>query len=214
MPTYNDYQTEIVATGAKMYSKGFVAATDGNLSVRLDKNRILTTPSGVSKGFLEEKDLIVVDMSGRKLAGNSDPSSELRMHLRIYELRPDVCAVVHAHPPIATALTIAGISLEEPVIPEVVITMGKIPLAPYATPTTQEVPDSLKDLILSHDAILLERHGAVTVGKSLESAYCKLEKLEHCAQIIALAHQLGSVRPLSSSQIDSLLAVRQKYLGK
>ena len=214
MPSYTDYHRQIVAIGAKMYRKGFVAATDGNLSVRLDKNRILTTPSGVSKGELEEKNLIIVDMSGRKLAGGSNPSSELRMHLKIYRLRTDVCAIVHAHPPTATALTIAGISLDEPVIPEVVITMDKIPTAPYATPTTQEVPDSLQDLILTHDAILLKRHGAVTVGESLESAYWKLEKVEHCAQIIALAHQLGNVEPLSASQIDSLLEIRRKYLGK
>jgi len=199
MQGYYD-KKELIAIGKRMYDKGFVAATDGNMSVRLDERHILTTPSGISKGCLTEDDLIVIDSEGTKITGKNNPSSEFRMHLKVYTCRPKVKAVIHAHPPIATALTLAGISLEEPVIPEVVITLGGVPTAPYAPPTTVEMSDSINDLIMGHDAILLERNGVLTVGDSLESAYFKLEKVEHAAWVIAIAHQLGGSKKLSQPQ--------------
>ncbi len=204
----------IIDIGLRMYTRGFVAATDGNISVRLNKNCLLTTPSGISKGTLHEDDLIVMDFSGKVISGYRKPSSEYRLHTAIYEARPDVNAVIHAHPPLCTALTVAGISLDQPILPEVVLTLGSIPTAPYATPTTEEVPDSIKQLIPHHDAILLERHGTVTVGECCESAYNKLEKLEHTAQVMLYSLQLGSAKPLSSKQISELIKLRDLYAGK
>jgi len=204
----------IVDIGLRMYKHGFVAATDGNISIRLDEDNILTTPSGMSKGMLHEDDLIVIDFSGKVVSGYRKPSSEYRLHTTIYEARPDVNAVIHAHPPLCTALTVAGISMDEPILPEVVLTLGSIPTASYATPTTDEVPKSIKGLIPSHDAILLERHGTVTVGECCESAYHKLEKLEHTAQVMLLALQIGSANPLSSEQINKLVKLRELYSNK
>ncbi|MHA1755571.1 MAG: class II aldolase/adducin family protein [Promethearchaeota archaeon] len=204
---------KIVEFGRHIYNHGFVAATDGNLSVRISQNHILTTPSGISKGFLKEKDLIIIDMNGEKVSGELNPSSEFRMHLKVYNIRSDIHAVIHAHPPVCTGLTIAGLSLEQPVIPEVIVQFGEIPTAQYATPTTEEVPRAINDLILKHDAILLDRHGTLTVGDSLESAYFKLEKLEHAAKVILVAHQFGKIKTLTPSQIEKLLVIRQKYFN-
>lgn len=214
MTTEQECRRQIIEIGRRMYDKGFVAATDGNISVRLDENRILTTPNGISKGFMREDDLIVLAPDGRKLSGNRDQSSEFRMHLKVYELRPDVCAVIHAHPPVATALSIAGVSLAQPVIPEVIISFGEIPTVPYATPTTEEVPQVIAGLIKDHDALILERHGTLTIGNTIESAYFKLEKIEHAAQVIFIASQAGTIRTLSPDQVNKLLAIRVRYFQK
>ena len=198
---------EIVEICRLMHEKGFISATDGNVSVRLSSDRILTTPSGKGKGFLTENELVVVDYEGNLISGDLPPSSEIKMHLIAYRLRPDVNAVVHAHPPVAVALTIAGLSLAKCILPEVVLTLGVIPTARYATPSTEEVPESIKDLLPHHDAILLERHGSVTLGRDLLDAYYKLEKIEHTAHITYLARQLGEVSTLTESQIEKLLAI-------
>jgi len=209
-----DVAEEIIKIGKRIYNKGYVAATDGNISFRLDANRIMTTSSGVSKGMLRCEDLVVVDLNGEVISGDKQPSSETLMHLEVYRSRADVKAVIHAHPPVSTGVSIAGISLSEPVVPEVVITLGEIPTANYATPGTDEVPESIKDLIKNHDAILLERHGSLTVGDSLESAYMKLEKVEHTAQVVSVAHSMGNVRLLSGEEVDKLKESRKKYLKK
>ena len=204
-------KSEIVRIGKKLYDKELIAAYDGNISVRLDNNNLLTTPSGSCKGNITESDIIEISEQGEVVSGTGKPSSEFRMHLLCYRLRPDISAVVHAHPALCTALTIAGISMMDPVIPEMVLTIGDIPTASYATPTTAEVPESVKDLIPNHDAILLERHGSITVGKTLDEAYYKLEKLEHSAKTILAASQAGQVKPLQSAQVKKLVDLRNKY---
>lgn len=210
----DDVAEEIIKIGKRIYNKGYVAATDGNISFRLDSDRIMTTSSGISKGMLRHDDLVVIDLDGKKISGDKQPSSEILMHLEVYKSRLDVKAVIHAHPPISTGLSIAGVSLSDPVVPEVVITLGEIPTANYATPGTDEVPESIKYLIKNHDAILLERHGTLTVGDSLESAYMKLEKVEHVAQVVSIAHSMGNVRLLSDKELNKLKEARKKYLKK
>ena len=195
----------------RMYAKEFVVATDGNVSVRLGKNRLLTTPSGLCKGEVEPEQLVITDLSGKKISGKLNPSSEIRMHLCAYRERPDIMAVIHAHPPIATAFSIAGVSLAKCILPEVVFTMGIIPTTRYATPTTEEGPDVILDYIGDYDAFILDRHGTLTVGDSLDSAYYKLEKLEHTASVTLMARQLGSVNLLDSDQIKRLLKLREKF---
>jgi L-fuculose-phosphate aldolase len=194
-----------------MYDKGFVAATDGNISVRLGRNRLLTTPSGLCKGEVKPEQLVVTDLSGKKISGKLTPSSEIRMHLCAYRERSDITAVIHAHPPIATAFSIAGVSLAKCILPEVVFTMGTIPTTRYATPTTEEGPDVILDYIGDYDAFILDRHGTLTVGDSLESAYYKLEKVEHTAHVTMMARQLGSVNLLEPDQINRLLKLREKF---
>ncbi len=195
----------------RMYEKDFVVATDGNVSVRLGKNRFLTTPSGLCKGEVTSEQLIVTDLLGKRVSGKLNPSSEIRMHLCAYRERPDVMAVIHAHPPIATAFSIAGVSLAKCILTEVVFTMGVIPTTRYATPTTEEGPEVILDYIGDYDAFILDRHGTLTVGDSLQSAYYKLEKVEHAALVTLLARQLGSVNLLNKDQINRLLKLREKF---
>ena len=200
---------EIVRVCRMLHQKNYLAGTDGNVSVRLG-DQVLITPSGVNKGMMEEDQVITVDLKGRLLAGTGRPTSELRMHLLVYELRPEAGAVVHAHLPYATACTLAGISLLEPILPEVVITLKGIPTAAYATPGTEEVPKALRDFIQEFDAILLSRHGAITVGRDLMDAYNKMEKLEHTARVVLAARLQGPVSPLSASEVEKLRRLREK----
>jgi L-fuculose-phosphate aldolase len=200
---------EIVRVCRMLHQKNYLAGTDGNVSVRLG-DQVLLTPSGVNKGMMEEDQVITVDLKGRLLAGTGRPTSELRMHLLVYELRPEAGAVVHAHLPYATACTLAGISLLEPILPEVVITLKGIPTAAYATPGTEEVPKALRDFIQEFDAILLSRHGAITVGRDLMDAYNKMEKLEHTARVVLAARLQGPVSPLSASEVEKLRRLREK----
>src|SRR5208337_3486083 len=196
---------EIVRVCRMLHQKNYLAGTDGNVSVPLG-DQVLITPSGVNKGMMEEHQVITVDLEGRLLAGTGRPTSELRMHLLVYELRPEAGAVVHAHLPYATACTLAGISLLEPILPEVVITLKGIPTAAYATPSTEEVPKSIQEF----DAILLSRHGAITVGQDVMDAYNKMEKLEHTAQVVLAARLQGPVSPLSASEVEKLRRLREK----
>ena len=204
----------ICSLGRRLYDRNLVAATDGNLSVRLNDGRYLCTPSGVSKGYMLPKDLVIADGEGRLLEGAGKVTSEFFTHLAAYEERPDVQAVVHAHPLTATALTAMGVSLEDPIIPEVVVALGGVPTAPYATPGTKEGADSLRPYIRTCDAVMLFRHGAVTVGGSLLDAYHKLEKLEHAAELVFLLKQLGEPPLLDSEQIRKLVACRGPYGAK
>ena len=183
---------DIVQVCQMLHRKNYLAATDGNVSVRLG-DQVLLTPSGVNKGMMAEDQVITVDLEGRLLAGTGRPTSELRMHLLVYELRPEAGAVVHAHLPYATACTLAGISLLEPILPEVVITLKGIPTAAYATPGTEEVPKAIREFIPEFDAILLSRHGAMTVGRDVMDAYNKMEKLEHTARVVLAARLGGGV---------------------
>jgi L-fuculose-phosphate aldolase len=206
----------MIRVGRLVWERGYVAATDGNLSARLGDGRILVTASGLSKGFLSVDDLLVVDLDGRVTEAprveGQQPSSELLLHLEVYRQRPDVLAVIHAHPPLATAFGIAGESLDRCVLPEVTVTLGGIPTMTYATPGTQAVPDSIHDAIRDHDALLLAHHGSLTVGRTLWEAYLRLEKVEHAAQILTTTCQLGGVRELPSEEESRLREKRQAWL--
>jgi L-fuculose-phosphate aldolase len=210
MTTEQQHRKDMVEIGRMMYEKNLVVATDGNISIRMAEDRLLATPSGVSKGHMQPEDLIVTDMTGKKLSGERNPSSEIRLHLAIYQKRADVKSVVHGHPPVATAFTIAGLSLAQCVIPEVVFTLGSIPTTEYATPTSEEGPRVIQELIEHHDAIILDRHGAVTAGKDVFDAYRKLEKVEHCAEVTLAARQLGQVKTLTPDEIRRLMDVREQ----
>lgn len=203
---------ELVRFGKMLHAQGFVAATDGNLSVRLDQRRILVTPTCFSKGMMRPEDMVIVDLHGKKLSGVYNPSSEIAMHLTIYRMRPDVGAIVHAHPCTATAFASAGMALDEPLCSEVVITLGSVPLAPYATTGSMELSDSLRPYIPFHDAILMANHGVVAYGEDLQRAYMRMEAVEHYAKIVLAVRQLGSARSLDSHELEKLVAVRTQYV--
>jgi L-fuculose-phosphate aldolase len=191
----------------RIYERGWIAASDGNVSVLLGPDRVLATPTGINKGLMTEDDLIVTDRRGQRLSGTRPPSSELRMHLAAYDERPDVGAVVHAHPTNCIAFSLAGVSLAQCLLPEIVFTFGSIPTTAYTTPTTDEVPDEIRRWIRDFDAMILDRHGSLTVGADVHAAYDKLERMEHVAEITFRARQLGPLRPLSPEQIARLQAV-------
>ena len=207
-----DLRREIILVCRMMYEQRLVTATDGNVSARLPDGNLLITPSGISKGFVSEDQLIVIDRAGKKVAGAPElrPSSEIKLHLVCYDRRDDIDAVVHAHPPTAVAFSIAGVSLAQCILPEVILTFGSIPTAKYGTPSTQELPDSIVGTIDTNDAIILERHGSVTVGTSVVDAYFKLEKMEHAAEITYRARMLGRATPLPGGEVDRLLDIRRK----
>ena len=208
---HSEFETrrEIVEIGRRLWDRGYVAANDGNISARL-AGRILVTPTGLSKGFLKPDDIVVVSASGQKLAGQAEPTSELPMHLAVYRERADVDAVVHAHPPKATGFAVAGVPLAQCVLPEVILTLGEVPLAGYATPSTEEVARSICEFIPRFNAILLSNHGALTLGRDLSQAYFRMETVEHFAEITLVARALGGPSPLSSDDVRKLLNVREK----
>ena len=213
MPSQLQSRAEIVKIGKMLHQRGFIAACDGNLSVRLNRNEILVTPTAMSKGGMKPADLVIVDMSGRKLKGRRDVTSEIGMHLLIYHMRPDVNGIVHAHPRTATGFAAAGIALDQPLACEVVIGLGQIPLAPYGTPGTPALARTLEPLVPQYDAILMANHGVVTYGSDLRSAYMKMETVEHFAQIALVTHILGRQQLLDGEELEKLVAARKKYLG-
>lgn len=213
MPTERKHREEIVRYGKMLHERGFVAAMDGNLSVRLKDNRILVTPTCLSKGSMKPMDLVVVDLEGNHISGRRNVTSEIGMHLQIYRMRQDVQAIVHAHPPTATGFAAAGLALTEPLVCEVVMGLGCIPLARYGTPGTSELAQTLEPYIPSYDAILMSNHGVVAYGDTLEHAYMKMETVEHFAQIALVTHLLGRQQPLQQVEIDKLLNARTKYFG-
>jgi len=206
-----DLRKTICDIGRRMWEKNFVAATDGNISVRLDDHRYLCTPSGVSKATMDPRDLLISDSKGNCLEGDGRVTTEFFTHLACYEERPDVHAVVHAHPPKAIGFTLAGISLADCVLPEVVYSIGGVPTTRYATPATGEGSEVIRELIRHCDALMLDRHGAVTIGVSLIDAYFKMEKIEHAADSLLTAHLLGRVRTLGAEEIEKLYRVREDY---
>ncbi len=206
----SEYRRDIIEVCKRIYQKGFVASNDGNVSVRMSKNEILATPTGINKGDLSPDQLIKVNMHGDVVEGFLKPSSELKLHIRAYEERPDIRSVVHAHPPISTGFAVAGIALDQMAIPEVIATLGKVPLAPYATPSTDELAHTIDELIGECNAILLANHGVVCVGPDVYSAYYTLERVEHSAYIIWVAKSLGGEKELSRENIDKLLEIRKR----
>ena len=204
-------RSDIVEAGRRLYARAYVASNDGNISARLDDTRLLTTPKTVSKGFMTPDMMVIVDYEGKKLAGDRDASSELPMHLEIYRNRPDVNAVVHAHPPIATGFAVAGIPLTRAVLAEVVTTLGSIPIAEYGTPSTAELPQAVRKYIKAHDGLLLANHGAVTCCRSVMTAYYKMETIEHFAKISLVARLLGREHVFSREEVERLQGLRGMY---
>ncbi|HEY7191572.1 MAG TPA: class II aldolase/adducin family protein [Vicinamibacterales bacterium] len=204
-------RADMVEAGRRLYARAYVASNDGNISARLDDTRLLTTPKSVSKGFMTPDMMVIVDYDGKKVAGDRDASSELPMHLEIYRNRPDVNAVVHAHPPIATGFAVAGIPLTRAVLAEVVTTLGSIPIAEYGTPSTAELPEAVRKYIKAHDGLLLANHGAVTCCRSVMTAYYKMETIEHFAKISFVARQLGREHLFSRDEVERLQGLRGMY---
>ena len=211
MTTESSLRADIVEVGRRMYARGYTASNDGNISVRLVTDRLLMTPKGVCKGFMTPDMMCVTDLDGHKLQGERDPSSEILMHLEVYRQRPDVQAVVHAHPPIATGFAVAGIPLDRAVLAEVLTTLGSVPIAEYATPSTRELPEAVKKYIKAHDGMLLANHGALTVGGDLYSAYYKMETVEHFAKISLVARLLGRENLISREEVVRLQELRGTY---
>jgi L-fuculose-phosphate aldolase len=196
-----------------IYEKQFVAAQDGNISARLPDGNIMCTPTRCNKGFAKAEDMIVIDSKGNKLRGERKPSSEMAMHLLVYDLRPDIKAVVHAHPACATAYAAAGIPLNKALISEVVLSLGCVPLTQYGTPGTPELTDALKPYIPNFDALLLANHGVVTYGTDLEDAFNRMDTVEHFAKISVYTRILGQERLLTPEDVEKLWVQRQKYYG-
>src|SRR5919108_2741268 len=211
MGSESQLRADIVEVGRRMYARGYTASNDGNISVRLDDRRLLMTPKSVCKGFMAPEMMCITDLEGVKLAGDRDPSSEMQMHLEVYHQRADVHAVVHAHPPLATGFAVAGIPLDRAVLAEVITTLGSVPIADYATPSTQELPEAVRRYIKAHDGMLLANHGALTVGADLFGAYYKMEIIEHFAKISFVARMLGGERLLSRQEVERLQGLRGRY---
>ena len=208
-----EIKKEICDIGKRIYDRGMVAANDGNISVKISDNEFLCTPTGVSKGFMTPDYICKVDAEGNVIQANKGfkPSSEIKMHMRVYKERPDVQSVVHAHPMYATAFAIAGIPLTQPIMPEAVIALGCVPIAEYGTPSTVEIPDAISKYLQHFDALLLENHGALAYSDNLLAAYHKMESLEFYAQLLFLSKQLGGPKELSNSQVERLYEIRSQF---
>jgi len=196
--------------GKRLYNRDMLAGSDGNISVRLDQDRILITPSGLPKGRLTPDDIVTVDIDGKKLEGRHEASSELLMHMFVYKQRPDIRACVHAHPPYATSFAVAGVELAENILPDVVVFVGRIPLTSYAAPGTGAVPEALAPFVNAHNAFLLRNHGLLTIGRTLEQAYNRHETVEHFARIVHLAGGIGQTNPLPPEDFKRLENLRRK----
>ena len=204
-------RADIVEVGRRLWQRGYVAANDGNISVRLDDRRLITTPKSVSKGFMTPDMMVITDLDGTKIGGERDPSSELKMHLEVYRNRPDARAVVHAHPPTATGFAVAGIPLDRAVLAEVITTLGSIPIAEYATPSTEELPAAVRRYIKAHDGLLLANHGALALAGDVMAAYYRMETIEHFAKISLVARTLGREHLLSRGEVARLQGLRGMY---
>lgn len=201
---------EIVTVCRRLYDRGLIAGPDGNVSVRIAPDRILVTPAGMSKVDVQGDDLVEMKLDGASLRGASRASSEVQMHLRIYQRRPDIHAVVHAHPPTATGFAVAGESFTACVLPEVIFQVGWVPLVPYATPGTQALADAFEPFVAQHDAFLMANHGATTIGSTLTIAHQRMESLEHSARIVFTARLLGRVNTLTPAQVEALVEARRR----
>lgn len=213
MATENEIKQQICDIGKRIYDRRMVASNDGNISVRISENEYLCTPTGVSKGFMTPEYICKIDGEGNVLEANEGfrPSSEIKMHLRVYAKRPDVKAVVHAHPIFATSFAIAGIPLTQPIMPEAVIALGEVPIAEYGTPSTKEIPDAVEKYLPYYDAVLLANHGALSYSDSLLAAYHKMESLEFYAELLFRSRQLGGPKEFTNEQVKRLYEIRRKF---
>jgi L-fuculose-phosphate aldolase len=209
--TEQQFREDIVKVGRLMFEKGWVASNDGNVSIRLEDGRILATPTGVSKGMMTADDLILCDFQGEKLCGGRERTTEMGMHLTIYNLRPDVRSVVHAHPPVATGFAAAGRALNVALLPEVVISLGSVPLAEYGLPGTPALTAGMLRYIPKYDALLMENHGVVSYGEDVLQAFARMEKVEHFARVMLVAELLGGAKALPRVEVEKLFDSRARY---
>jgi L-fuculose-phosphate aldolase len=209
--TEQEYRQDIIDIGKLVFQKGWVAANDGNISIRLEKNRILCTCAGICKGMMRHEDLVVCDLDGNKLEGTRERTSELAMHLTIYQMRPDIFSVLHAHPPVATGFAVAGRPLNLALLPEVIIGLGCVPLADYGLPGTSALTDGMLPYIPKYDAILMGNHGSVCYGEDVYKAFFKMETVEHFARIALVAELLGGPKVLPKDEVDKLFDSRTRY---
>jgi L-fuculose-phosphate aldolase len=205
------HRLDLCVAGRWMYERGYIVACEGNLSVRLDDDRVLTTPTCMNKGMLAPEDLVIIDLEGRQIAGDRKASSELAMHLLFYRMRPDVHAICHAHPPTATGFAVAGRALDQALLPEVIVGLGQIPLVKYGTPGTPELSAAIEPYVPHYDALLLANHGAVTCGPDLLMAFFRMETIEHFAKITLAAEMAGDPTLLSSREVARMMAARSRY---
>ena len=217
MLTLNEDQArkDLVAVARACYTRDYICGTEGNFSLRLDGEHLLTTPKGACKGSLNESDLVVTNLDGKPTThpgnGGKQPSTELAMHLAVYRLRPEIQAVVHAHPTTAVAFTVAGKSLTKCILPEAILALGAIPVAPYATPSTDEVPESIKAGVLANNVVMLDHHGALCFADTIWNAFYLLETLEHHAKTLLIAELLGGAKPLPKTSVEKLFAICSVY---
>jgi L-fuculose-phosphate aldolase len=204
-------RTDIVEIGKFAWQKGWVAANDGNISVKLGENRVLCTPTGISKGMMTPDDLIICDFQGNRVEGKRERTSEVMMHLTIYEMRPDIQSVVHFHPPVSTGFAVAGRALNQAILPEVILMLGCVPLAEYGLPGTPALSESLKPHIPTYDAILMGNHGVVCYASDLWKAYFRMETVEHTARIALVAEMLGGAKVLPRQEVAKLFDSRSRY---
>lgn len=202
-------RSAICEIGQKLYDKGFVAANDGNISVKIDEKTILITPTGVSKGGMKPEDMIKMTLDGEILSNNGRPSSEVKMHIQVYKSNPQVKSVVHAHPPIATAFAVARVPMERAILAEAVVNLGIVPVAEFAMPGTQEVPDSIKPYVLDYNAVLLANHGLLTWGRDLTEAFFRMESVEHYGKILLYVNQIGDPKEFNCTEITQLIDIRK-----
>jgi len=210
---YEEIKDQMCDVCHKMWQLGWVAANDGNVSVKLEDGTFLATPTGISKSFITPEKIVHIDKDANIIEANGDyrPSSEIKMHLRCYKEREDVGAVLHAHPPVATGYAVANVPLDEYSMIETVIAIGSIPVTPYGTPSTYEIPDAIAPYLGEHDVVLLQNHGALSVGSDLLTAYYRMETLELFAKISLNAHLLGGAKEISRPNIDKLISMRANY---
>jgi L-fuculose-phosphate aldolase len=209
--TEREHRDEIVRIGRLLFEKGWVASNDGNITVRLDAEHILATPTGMSKGMMHADDLIILDRRGNKILGRRERTTEINMHLAIYDLRPDVWAVVHAHPPVSTGFAAVGKALNLALLPEVIVNFGCVPIAEYGLPGTTELTEPMRPLIPKHNALLMANHGVVAYGENAMQAYFRMETVEHSARIQFVAEMLGGPNVLPRKEVDKLLDSRTRY---
>lgn len=209
--TEQEHRDDMVRVCRLLYEKGWVASNDGNVSIRLDDEHLMCTPTAISKGMVTAEDVIVCDMAGNKLEGHRERTSEIAMHMTIYAMRPDVRSVVHAHPPVATGFASAGKALDKALLPEVIIQLGAVPLASYGLPGTPALCEGMLPFIPNYDALLLENHGCTSYGRDVWDAFFKMEIVEHFARITFVAEMLGGARPLPREEVEKLFAARARY---
>lgn len=201
---------EICEVGQKLYDKGFVAANDGNISVRISPNEIIVTPTGVSKGGMKPESLVKMTLDGKIISGKAKPSSEVKMHIQVYKIDSNINAVVHAHPPIATAYAVARVPMQRPILSEAVVNLGVVPVADYALPGTEEVPASIKPFIKDYNAVLLANHGLLTWGNDLTQAFYRHESVEHYGKILLYVDQIGQAQEFNCKEVGQLIDIRKQ----